>query len=65
MGDPDIGDHADVRAGDFRKPRHFPKVADAHLKHGHLVFFTDIEDGEREADLVIKIALGLEDVVFL
>ena len=61
----DIGDDHDIRAGHSRKSVHLAKIRYAHLKHCYLMAFPDSENGEWQAYLVVEIACGLVDAVFL
>ncbi len=59
----DIGHHADVRPGHLAQAVHLPKVADAHLHHGQLMLPADAQQGQGHADLIVEIALRLQDAV--
>ena len=61
----DIGDDHDIRARHGRKPVHLAKIRYAHLKHRYLMAFPDSENGERQTYLVVEIACGLVNAVFL
>ena len=61
----DIGKDADVRTGDLRKAGHFPEPADPHLEHRDLMLFPEIEYGQGKPDLIIKVSLCFQDIVFL
>ena len=61
----DIGDDHNIRARHGRKSVHLAKIRYAHLKHCCLMAFPDSENGEWQAYLVVEIACGLVDAVFL
>ena len=55
----------DIRARHSRKSVHLTKIRYAHLKHRYLMAFPDSENGEWQAYLIVEIACGLVDAVFL
>ena len=59
MAEADVGHHTDVGPGDPAEPVHLAKIADAHFQHRHLIVLPDAEHGQRHAQLVVKVALGL------
>ena len=61
----DIGDDHDIRTRHSRKSVHLAKIRYAHLEHRYLMAFPDSENGEWQAYLVVEIACGLVDAVFL
>ena len=52
----DVGDEADVGAGDIGKEADFVGVVHAHFEHGALGVGVEAEKGEGKADVVIEIA---------
>ena len=61
----DICDDHDIRARHSRKSVHLAKIRYAHLEHRYLMAFPDSENGEWQAYLIVEIACGLVDAVFL
>ena len=65
MAGPDIGDHTGLGLRDLRQTRHLPEVADPHFQNRDLVLIPQAENCQWQAQLVIKIPLGLQGSVFL
>ena len=61
----DIRDDRDIRARRRRHPGQLAEVVHAHLEHGRARRFFDAQHGQRHADLVIQVALGLEGLAVL
>ncbi|MBM2844098.1 MAG: hypothetical protein HW404_1935 [Anaerolineales bacterium] len=52
----DIGDHAHLRPGDVAQQGDLPRHVEAHLQHGPAVIAGQLEDRQRQADLVVEVA---------
>ena len=61
VGVADVGDHADVGLGDGGEPADFSGVVHAHLDDAGAAAIGEAKQGERHADVVIEIAVGLAD----
>ena len=48
----DVGDDADIRLADRCEAVHFAEMIDPHFQNGNLVFLADVENGQRESDLI-------------
>ena len=55
----DIRHHADIRPGNAAQPVHFSEMVDPHLQHRHFRIFRHGKNGERNADFIVIIPLGL------
>ncbi len=61
VGRADVGDDRDVRPADFGQARDLSRQAGAELEYGPLVARFETEEGQRDADLVVEVARGLQD----
>ncbi len=52
----DVGDHAHLRPGDVAQQGDLPRHVEAHLQHGPAVIAGQLEDRQRQADLVVEVA---------
>ena len=65
MCNADIGNDADIRAGNRREAAHLAEMVDAHLQDGYLMFLVHLKDCERKPPFVIEVADGLVYLIFL
>ena len=64
MGASDVGDNSVVRVYDIDQLFDIARMAGSHFDHGHFVVVRQAEQGEGNADMVVQIAFGVEEVVF-
>ena len=65
MGMSDIGNDPVIRHGHFGKHLYFPYMAGSHFYNGYFMFLLYTEQGERNPDMIVQVALGGQDVVLL
>ena len=61
----DVGHHADLRAGDVAQQGNLAGNVETHFKHGPLVAFAELQNGERQTDLVVHVASVFQRAIAL
>ena len=65
MGGADVSDETVIGQRQGAKVGDFAWVVSPHLHNGHLMLIMDAEQSEGHTDMVIQVALGIADIVFL
>ena len=64
MGFTHIGDQAAVGLGDLAQLRDLSQTAHAHFHHRDIRIRLNGQQGFRQTNFIVKIALGFDDLVF-
>ncbi len=57
----DIGDDGHIRRGHGGQRRDLAGMVHPHLEHADLIAFARAQEGERQADVIVEIALRVRD----
>ena len=61
----DVGDEAIIGVSNMAEEVNLTRVVGAHLHDGNLSIRLDAQQGERHTDVVVQVALSVDDIVFL
>ena len=65
MAPADIRNDCGLRACDLRQTVHLAEIVDSHLENRHLIFLTQTENSERQAQLIVEVRIRFQHTVFL